>query len=227
MYKNHYILGIIPARGGSKGIPRKNLALLDGRPLISHSITAAKRSKFLDAVVVSSDSDEILAVAAGDGAECIRRPDSLGRDTSPMEGALLHAIREVNRRGFVPDFVALLQPTSPFRTTETIDRAIKEFIDAPGFDALASLVRITPKLGRIVRGRYVPVTAMGKQRQELPEWYKECGTIFVFKAKRILAGKPLFGKRILPLAIEHEREALDIDTPADLALADYFLTHEL
>src|SRR3989338_5088713 len=133
MYQNKRILAVIPARGGSKGIPKKNLASLGGRPLLCYSIDSAKKSRFIDRLVVSSDSEEILAVAAEYGAESIRRPG-----------------------GFAPDLVVVLQPTSPFRTAETIDRAISAFADSQRrFDALTAVSCLTPKIGHIRSGRYI------------------------------------------------------------------------
>jgi len=221
MYQNKRILAVIPARGGSKGIPKKNLASLGGRPLLCYSIDSAKKSRFIDRLVVSSDSEEILAVAAEYGAESIRRPGALATDRAKMDGALRHAILKLQKSGFAPDLVVVLQPTSPFRTAETIDRAISAFADSQRrFDALTAVSCLTPKIGHIRSGRYIPAGKVGMQRQELPAWYKECGTVFVFKTQNILAQKPLFGARILPFVVSDGREILDIDTPHDLDLAE-------
>lgn len=223
MYRKLKVLAVIPARGGSKGIPRKNLVSIGKRPLISYSIAAAKRSKLVDRFVVSSEDDEILSVSRRYGAEVLRRPAFLARDTSAMASVLRHAITEMKKSGFHPDIVVVLQPTSPFRAVRTIDDSIRAFVgQSKRYEALTAVCRCTPKIGRILRGRYISAVAMGKQRQEVTSLYKECGTVFAFKASRILRRLPLFKGRIMPFIISDEKEALDIDSLHDLALAHCF-----
>src|ERR671933_1940916 len=114
------ILGLIPARGGSKGIPGKNLAPLCGRPLLAWTVGAACAAGSLDRVVVSTDSDEIAAAARELGADVLERPAELARDDTPMRDVVLHALEELGR----PEVLALLQPTSPLRRAAHVDEAV-------------------------------------------------------------------------------------------------------
>lgn len=229
MYNQKKILAIIPARGGSKSIPNKNMAPLSGRPLISYSIAQARQARYVDRVVVSSDSPVILAVAARAGIEAVRRPKPLAQDKSKMDGAMRHVLLYLrDKDNFRPDFVVLLQPTSPLRKAITIDKAIAAFVDkAEKFDSLAGMCALEPKVGHIKNGRYTPTNSMNMQRQELKPLYKECGTIFVFKPSRILKKQPLYGKKIMPFIITNRVEALDINDQYDLDLANYFLNSKI
>src|SRR3989338_5502179 len=117
------VLAIIPARGGSKGVPRKNLRIVAGKPLLAHSIEQALQSQKITKVVVTTDDAEIKQVAVKYGAEVIDRPTELANDTAPMLPVLKHAIEEMRGRGFNPGIVVLLQPTNPLREVSFIDRA--------------------------------------------------------------------------------------------------------
>lgn len=133
------ILAIIPARGGSKGIPRKNLAILAGQPLIAYTIRAARNAKLLNRVVVSTEDEEIAGVAKSHGAEVILRPSELALDTTPTEPVLLDVLKTLeSKEGYVPDAVVLLQPTSPLRSESHIDEAIKKLYDTEA-DAVVSV----------------------------------------------------------------------------------------
>lgn len=226
MYQNKKILAIIPARGGSKSISKKNIVDLNGRPLLSYSINTARLSKYVDRTIVSSDDQEILAVAEKYGAETVTRPEELAQDNSSMLGALKHALQALAAKdGFRPDLIVLLQPTSPLRTAETVDSSIEAFVkNINDFDFLMPLHQIENKIGRIKDGRYFPLThQVGKQRQELEPVYKECGTIFIFKPEVIEKSEQGFGERIFPFIIESEQEASDIDCYEDLELANLFI----
>lgn len=118
------IVAIIPARGGSKGIPYKNIKLVGGKPLIAWNIIAAKKSKFIDDVYVSTDDEKISSIALSYGAKIINRPAELARDESSSESALLHAIGQINSEGVFPNEIVFLQCTSPLTTCEDIDNCI-------------------------------------------------------------------------------------------------------
>ncbi|OJI07367.1 hypothetical protein BK004_01390 [bacterium CG10_46_32] len=226
IYKKKNIIAIIPARGGSKTIPNKNLAPLGGKPLMSYSIAQAQQSRYVDMIVVSSDSEAILAEAKQLGAEAIRRPKQMSGDTSKMDLALRHALLQLDSiKGYVPDYIVLLQPTSPLRSVATIDRAIVAFVDnAKKFDSLIGLCAIESKIGHIKNGRYIALNKMNMQRQQLKHMYQECGTIFVFKPSRILKKQSLYGARVMPFIVEKRHEALDINDSHDMNMANYFLT---
>jgi len=134
MYKNKTFLAIIPARGGSKRLPRKNILDLHGKPLISHSIEAGLNSKYIDKVVVSSDDDEILVISEKFGVNIIKRPDELATDVSTTFDAIKHTINNVEKY----DYIVLLQPTSPLRDSKHIDEAI-ELLKNKNADAVVSV----------------------------------------------------------------------------------------
>lgn len=132
------VLAIIPARGGSKGIPGKNKKLLLGQPLISYTIRAALKSKLTE-IVVSTDDDEIMKIAKSQKVKVVERPKSLGNDLTPTLPVLIHALSEVDQEY---DAVMTLQPTSPLRTYKHINEAIDKFSDNPIADSLVSVVRV-------------------------------------------------------------------------------------
>ena len=133
-------VALIPARGGSKGIPRKNLVPVGGRPLLVHSIAQARRAAGIDRVFVSTEDAEIAAVAREAGAEIVERPLALAGDTASTESAITHALGQWAAQGLVPDRVVLLQATSPFRADGQLDAALATF-DRTGCDSLLSVVR--------------------------------------------------------------------------------------
>ena len=124
------ILAIIPARGGSKGIPRKNIKLLAGKPLVAHTILAAQRSELIDKVVVSTEDKEIAIVSASFGAEIIDRPQYLAQDETKTAPVLIQVVQELEKTGYSPDIVVLLQPTCPLRDEKIIDAVINKLINS-------------------------------------------------------------------------------------------------
>ena len=131
------MLAIIPARGGSQGIPNKNIVQLGSVPLIAYSIYAARQSNKIDKVVVSTDSNEISDIATQWGAQVIDRPSDISGPDSPTESALIHAIDSLSSTGYIPSYCILLQATSPFRNPDSIDNAISTLLDN-NFDSLLS-----------------------------------------------------------------------------------------
>ncbi len=224
MYKDKKILVIIPARGGSKSVPQKNIVDLNKKPLISYSIDIAKKSKYIDRIVVTSDNDEIISVAKEYNAETIKRPPELAQDNSKMDGAIKHVLTSYQEKeNYFPDYIVLLQPTSPLRTENTVNSAIESFVEKnQEYDSLTSLISLGGKIGKIQENRYNSMQEIGRQRQEIEPYYKECGTVFIFKPELILADK-FFGERVFPFIIKSGREALDIDTYEDLDLSNYYL----
>lgn len=124
------ILGIIPARGGSKGIPRKNIKLLAGKPLVAHTILAAQNSKFIDKVVVSTEDDEIARISSSFGAEIVDRPIELAQDETKTAPVLIQVVKSLELKGYSPDIVVLLQPTCPLRDEKIIDQVINKLINS-------------------------------------------------------------------------------------------------
>ncbi|EKE03810.1 MAG: hypothetical protein ACD_20C00148G0010 [uncultured bacterium] len=124
------IVGIIPARGGSKGVPRKNIKLLAGKPLVAYSIEAALKSKYIDKVVVSTEDDEIAQVSGEFGAEIVKRPVELAQDITKTAPVIVHAVNHLESKGYCPDIIVLLQPTCPLRDEKVIDAALEQLINS-------------------------------------------------------------------------------------------------
>ena len=144
MGKKPRVIAIIPARGGSKGIPRKNIKPLLGKPLIAYTIEVAVASKLLDKIVVSTEDAEIAEISQRWGAEVVRRPEELARDDSPSVDAILHVIHWFEERGQYFDITALLEPTSPLRKADDLDNAIALLIkNLDKADSLVSFAGIS------------------------------------------------------------------------------------
>ena len=221
MYRDKNILGLIPARGGSKGVPGKNIRPLAGRPLIAWTIEAARRARYLDRIVLSSENEDICRIAEAYGCEVpFRRPPALARDDTPGIAPVLHALEQLP--GF--DYVVLLQPTSPFRTAEDIDRAIARCIDA----SAPSLASITPASqhpswmyhmdedGRI--GHFLGEELIAR-RQELPRIYALNGAIYVAHVETLQRERRLISPKTIGYPMPRVR-SLDIDTALDFDVAE-------
>ena len=210
------VLGLIPARGGSKGIPRKNLASLGGRPLLAWTVDAALGATELTRVVVSTDDDEIASAA---GVEVLRRPAELAADETPMLDVVRHAVAEL-----APDVVVLLQPTSPLRRAEHIDACVRLLLES-GADAVVSVVEVPHRfrpdsLMDVVEGRVVPRgPARTRQAKELV-YARNGPAVLARRADRM--GDDLYGGDVRPFVMD-ERDSLDVDDPGDLELAELLL----
>lgn len=220
MIENLKVLAIIPARGGSKGLKGKNIAPLDGVPLIAYSIKAAKESKYVDLCLVSSDSPQILDVAKTYGSEALRRPDELASDTASSESAVTHALSAYP--GF--DLILLLQPTSPQRTAADIDSALELLITS---EATALLSVYEPKHTPY---KCFKISADGflvglidndtpfMRRQDLPVALMPNGAIYIIFREEFLLKESLLSEKTIPYFMSEER-SIDIDSIEDLAAA--------
>src|SRR5574344_1849299 len=132
------ILAIIPARGGSKSIKRKNIRFIAGKPMVYYSIEACKASKYITRFVVSTEDEEIKGICKSFGSEVIDRPMELAQDETKTAPVMVHAAIELEKTGYKPDYIVLIQPTSPFRTGEFIDRAFDFFFSKDGYDSCFS-----------------------------------------------------------------------------------------
>lgn len=225
---NKEILAIIPARGGSKGIKRKNMVPIEGKPLIEYTIIAAKDSKYITRVTVNSDDQEILAFAEKQGIETIVRPAELARDDTAMKEVLLYQLRMMKEKeNYVPDILILLQPTSPLRTAKHIDEALEKMLSYD-CDALVS-VEEEPHL-------HSPYSVMKKNeegylefflkegqkftsRQEKPKFYARNGAaIYAVYTETYLNTGSLYGTKCIPYEMLPE-DSVDIDEPIDLYIA--------
>jgi CMP-N-acetylneuraminic acid synthetase len=199
------ILGLIPARGGSKGVLRKNIRPLFGKPLIVWSIEAAKESKLIDAVAVSTDDEEIADVARKYGAEVIARPKELATDDATTLAVMQHALRVKPA-----DVLVLLQPTSPIRDRGLIDECIQRF-RSTNADSLATGFNCT----------YVEYGKNELRRQDIAGFFYDDGNIYINRADQILAGDR-YGTRMERVLIGREQN-IDIDDDFDFFMAEQVL----
>lgn len=223
MIQGQRVLGLIPARGGSKGIPRKNVRLVRGKPLLAWTIEQGKRSKFLDRLVVSSDDTEIMSVAAECGCEVpFRRPPELAADDTPGVAPVLHALEHLP--GF--DYVVLLQPTSPLRLAEDIDGCIQLCVQR-GAPACVSVTKCQEHpwlLFRLESNLSIsPLLAEGSQiacRQQLPRFVRVNGAVYVARSEWLKESRSFFTPETIAYEMPLDR-SLDIDTEADLRTLEF------
>ncbi|MFH1822345.1 MAG: acylneuraminate cytidylyltransferase family protein, partial [Patescibacteria group bacterium] len=200
-FLNKKIIAVIPARGGSKSIPLKNIVPLAGKPLIYYSIKTGLDIGF-DRLIVSTDHDEIAKVSEKYGAEVIIRPAELSKDESPTVDCLKHVLDELKKENCIPDLVVLLQPTTPIRTKKSVESAIEKFIKVTGqYDSLMPFCEVEGKVGKIVDGCYQPNYQPGTRRQDMEKLYRECGYVYIFKPDLINI-KDMFGQKIFPFIIK-------------------------
>jgi CMP-N-acetylneuraminic acid synthetase len=222
------ILGIIPARGGSKGIPRKNIKLLGGKPVIEFTIESAQKSKFLTEIFVSTDDLEIAKTVENAGIKVpFLRPSNLALDNSPSIDVIIHALDEFHKLGKQYDAVCLLQPTSPFREFGFIDKCIEKF-EKSGADSLISVLQVPHQFNphwifeenefgslRISTGENEIIP----RRQELPKAYFRDGSVYLTKVETIRnERKLLFGN--IQFVESNELYYCNLDTMDDWNLAE-------
>ena len=224
------VLGVIPARGGSKGIPRKNLATLGGRPLIAHTCDAVQESRRLTRVVVSTDDEEVAATARRLGVDVpFLRPAALAADDTPMLDVLIDLVTTLEHQGYRPDVVVLLQPTSPFRRAEHIDAAIELLVESQA-DSVVSVVagphQFTPlSLMRLDGDRLLPAdgTSGPLRRQDKPTLFARNGpAVLAVRTAVLLEQHALYGGDTRALVMSRE-DSIDIDDAFDLEIAELLL----
>lgn len=228
------ILGIIPARGGSKGVPGKNIKLLNGIPLLQYTSNVALASKKLSKVVLSSDSDEIIKIGKQLGLEVpFKRPGDLAKDTSPTLPVIQHALNYYASIGENFDAVCLLQVTSPFRTVEFLDSALEQF-SIEKTDSLISVQEVpkayNPHWTFIENEHKELEIATGaseiiSRRQDLPIAYHRDGSIYVTKTNIIMNQGSLYGKSI-GFAKSPKSSSINIDTIEDWEKAENWINSD-
>ena len=215
---NMKILFVIPARGGSKGIPRKNIRILSGRPLIYYSINNAKNTAYDCNVVVSTDDEEIKAVSQNCGAEVILRPAHLALDNVTLDPVIAHCVTETETaKKCTYDIVVTLQPTSPLLRTETLNNALQVFIEK-GYDTMISGVNKPHLAWGEKDGQYYPLYEERKNRQELPKYLGETGA-FIITRRCFVNEKSRFGQNLTIFEMPVS-ESLDIDNYNDWYIAE-------
>lgn len=225
MYKNKTFLAIIPARGGSKRLPRKNILNLCGKPLIAWSVEAGLKSKYIDKVVVSSDDDAILSISNKFGAKTIKRPDKLATDTATTFDAIKHTIENLEKY----NYIVLLQPTSPLRDSQHIDEAI-ELLEEKKADAIISVCEMDhsplwsntlPEDGSM--NNFLRDDVLNKRSQELEKYYRINGAIYICKTDKLLENKGFFLKENIFAYIMNKESSIDIDEEIDFKMAEALL----
>ena len=220
------IICIIPARGGSKGIPKKNLIDFCGKPLLAWSILQATESKLAKDVYVSSDSDEILSVAKAYGAKTIKRPDEVSTDTSTSESALLHTIDQIEIDfSDKIDLVVFLQATSPLRESKDIDGSIEKIIKDKADSLFSSALLEDYFIFEEKEGSFESVNFDYKnrsRRQDAKPQYLENGSIYIFKPWVLRDNDNRLGGNISTYEMEHWK-SFEIDTMGDLELCEWYM----
>lgn len=213
-------LGVIPARGGSKGVPRKNLRAVGGVSLLVRAIQSAQAAAELDAVVVSTDDAEIAEAAAAAGVEVVHRPAELARDDSPTVDALVHAVETLAAE---PSWVVTLEPTSPLRRTETIDRCVR-LAEERDAGSVVTVAESRSSWGRLdAEGRFrLLVPDAPRRRQDREPIYAESGTVWVTRTASLLAARSVLVEPVYAVVVEEE-EALDVNTELDLRIVEAML----
>ena len=235
MNKKLKVLALVTARGGSKGIPGKNIIDLNGNPMLQYTIEAARQAKGIDRIILSTDSEEIATVASSLGCEVpFLRPSALAEDSSTHLSVILHALDTLrDSHGYEPDCVMLLQPTSPFRTSQDIDKSI-HLMQRTQCDLVVGVTPSSASLSKLfymsaneVLQPFAEVTGDSEyiRRQELPKTFAENGSIYLQRVQSLRFPPqhvPNFGSLRSVDARAHimpEERSLDIDTPFDLHLA--------
>lgn len=220
--KNRTFLAIIPARGGSKRLPRKNVLDLNGKPLIAWSIEAGVKSSYINKVLVSSDDSEILEISKQYGAETIIRPDELASDTATTFDAIKHSIE--NSEPY--DYVILLQPTSPLRDTKQINEAIDLLIEKNA-DAIVSVCEMdhSPLWSNTLDDSlsmegFLKNEVLNKRSQDLETYYRLNGAIYICKTEKLLEEESFFLKENIFAYVMDRESSIDIDEEIDFRIAE-------
>ena len=221
MYTNKTFLAIIPARGGSKRLPRKNILDLCGKPLIAYTIEAALKSKYIDKVIVSSDDEEILNISKKIGADIIKRPIDLANDTATTFDAIKHTIENVEKY----DYIVLLQPTSPLRNEKHIDEAM-ELLEKKKADAIVSVCEMehSPLWSNTLQkdgnmNNFLKDEILNKRSQDLDKFYRLNGAIYICKTEKLIENKSFLLKDNIFAYIMNRENSVDIDEEIDFKIA--------
>ncbi len=228
------VLGLIPARGGSKGIPRKNIAPMAGKPLLAYTTEAARSTDRLTRVILSTDDEKIATAGLGLGVEVpFKRPVELARDSSTSLCLCVHALEWLAaNEGYEADILVLLQPTCPLRTAADIDACI-DMLVASGGDSVVSVAEVPHKFNpgwqfrvrdaELVRYTAEPLSGLATRRQDMDRTYYRNGAVYATRAETVLERASLYGDKCLAYIMPPER-SFNIDSPADLLEAELYLS---
>lgn len=233
MYEGKSILAIIPARGGSKGIPRKNIKSLAGKPMIAWSIEAGKKSKYIDRIIVSTEDEEIRDISLDYGADVpFLRPKELAQDNTSSVDTIVDAImklKDIDKLEY--DFILLLQPTSPLRNENQIDESIELLIN--NLDKFNALISVTELEHPVFWNRTVDDSGRLKsfmeydksknyRRQDFMKTYRLNGAIYLIKTDEFLKCRSFETKDTLSYVMDR-KSSIDVDCIEDLELAEYYM----
>ena len=228
MNKNKTFLAIIPARGGSKRLPRKNVLELCGKPLIAWSIEAGLKSKYIDKLIVTSDDEEILSISKKYGSGIIVRPEELSSDAATTFDALKHTIDNLEKY----DYIVLLQPTSPLRNEKYLDEAI-ELLEQKNADAVISVCEMDhsplwsntlPEDGCMKS--FLKEEVLNKRSQDLDKYFRLNGAIYVCKIDKFLENKGFFLKENIYAYKMDKKNSIDIDDEFDFLMTEYIINYK-
>lgn len=213
---------VIPARGGSKRFPKKNIYPLAGKPLIAYSIEYSMSNEMVSATYVSTDSPDIQKVSEQYGAVVLKRPKDLAGDHVPTSKVLKQVAEILVSQGVKFDYMILLQATSPLRPESLLSNAIR-IIEKYGYDSLMTVNRSQKKLGKIINNKFVPWNyKYGMRSQDMESLFYENGLLYITSKTQILEGN-IIGKKMFPMVVDHIFGEVDIDTSEDMAYAEYVL----
>lgn len=223
------ILAIIPARGGSKGVPRKNIKLLNGKPLLAYAIETLQKSNVIDKIIVSTEDEEIARIAKNFGAEIIKRPKKLASDTALTEPVMMHALKKLENQGYHPNYIALVQCTSPLLNPKTIRQAVNK-VTTDNFDSCITVFfphTYEFKWKKQQDDIFLPDHNVKNRprRQDLPKIYHENGAFYITKTVLFKKTKNRFGGNIAKItAVEmSEENSLQIDNLFDFWLIEQII----
>ena len=227
MYKGKRILAIIPARGGSKGLPGKNIKEMCGKPLIAWSIEHAQKSKYVDEIFISTDSREIADVAERFGAPCPElRPEFLARDTAPSSEFIVYTLEKMNQLGKRFDYFILLEPTSPLRDVEDVDRSIEMLVNSPESESIVGVAMsgtVHPAY-MVIKGPNGYLEALmpeqqSLRRQDLPDVYFFEGSVYVSTVEAFLKKRTFYHDKTLPYIVP-EWKSHEVDDIVDFNIIE-------
>jgi len=229
MINNKKVLAIIPARGGSKGLPNKNIRTLHGKPLIVWSIDEGKKSKYIDKLIVSTDSKKIATVAKRYGAEVpFMRPKELALDTSATMDVLFHALDFFKKKGEIYDYIVLLEPTSPLRTVEDINIALERLANHKSAKAMVGVAKLEsghPEFNvKINKNGFIKPFLGGdliicKRRQDLDGIYFFEGTIYISDVNTLKNKKTFYHEKTMAYPVERYK-SFEVDEGIDLVIIE-------
>ena len=224
------VISIIPARGGSKGVLKKNIKLLAGKPLIHYTIDAARKSRYIDYIIVSTDDDEIASIVSTEGIIIVKRPSDLAADESPTIDAIFHALDKCSKQGLEPDVVILLQPTSPLRTAVDIDRSLELFFERD-CDTIISVSESAhpPYWNMIFEDGYLQPLfsqeSLTKRRQDFQKAYLPNGAIYIASPLILKQYRSFYAPKTKPYFMS-QKDSLDLDTDIDFIVAEAIIQNK-